>query len=92
MCATAGCVVAPPRHVEMVASAPPPPVRYEAPPPPPGPVERWVWQPGHWRWDGREYAWDPGHYVERPMRNAVWVPHQWVPRGNGWVMVEGHWQ
>jgi hypothetical protein len=93
MFSTAGCIVERRGEVvERVVPAPPPAVRYEAVPPPPGPVEVWVWQPGHWRWDGREYVWYPGRYAERPAHQAVWVQHQWVQRPTGWVFVEGHWR
>jgi len=77
---------------EVIVSRPPPPPREEPiPPPPRGPVEMFAWQPGHWHWDGREYNWKPGHYEKRPAREAQWVPHAWVPRGNQWVFVPGHW-
>ena len=29
---------------------PPPPLYQEVVPAPPGP--RWIWQPGHWQWNG----------------------------------------
>ena len=77
--------------VELAPGAPPPP-RYEAvPPPPPGRAERIVWVHGRWRWDGHAWAWEPGHYVERPRREAHWVEGHWDRRPNGWVWVEGHW-
>ncbi len=84
----AGCVVAP-RRGAVVAVRPPPP-RYEAPPPPPS--ERMVWDPGRWQWDGHDYRWVPGHYVERPYRDARWEPGHWAERNGGWVWVEGHWE
>jgi hypothetical protein len=87
--AVSGCVE---RVVERPVTAAPPPARVEVVPAPPGPQEVWVWQPGHWRWNGREYVWTPGRYVEKPVRTAQWVPPEWVPRGNGWVFVEGHWR
>jgi hypothetical protein len=91
------CVVAPPPHrvaVEVVAPKPPPPVRYEAPPPPPPDrAELVVWDPGHWRWDGHDWAWQPGHYIERPRREAHWVPGRWAARPDGtWAWVEGRWR
>jgi WXXGXW repeat (2 copies) len=61
------------------------------PPPSGGPPEMFVWQPGHWRWDGHDYAWHPGHYERRPAREAVWVPPEWVDRGGQWVFRPGHW-
>jgi hypothetical protein len=87
--ALAGCIVEQPRGEVIVRQAPPPP-RYEVIPPPPR--EFVEWRPGHWRWDGREYAWIPGEYVERPRREARWEPGHWAERPNGWVWVEGHWR
>ena len=96
-----GCVVEPARVrirapvvtvSEVIVSRPPPPPRYESVPPPPrGAVELFVWQPGHWHWDGRDYDWKPGHYEKRPAKTAEWVAHAWVARGNQWVFVPGHW-
>lgn len=70
----------------------PPAVRYEAVPVlPPDRAAREHWQPGHWRWDGREYVWVPGRYAVRPQPNAVWIAPRWERRGAGWVMIEGRW-
>jgi hypothetical protein len=80
--------------VEVVAPRAPPPTRYEvAPPAPRDRVEILVWDPGRWRWDGRDWEWVPGHYVERPHREAHWEPGHWNERPNGsWVWIEGHWR
>lgn len=56
----------------------------------PGPG--YVWTPGYHRWDGRAYVWQPGVWVRAPRQHAVWVPHHWVHRRGGWVLVEGHWR
>jgi hypothetical protein len=73
----------------VIRIGPPAPV-YERPGPPP---ERgMVWVPGYHRWDGRGYVWVPGHYDRPPRPRAVWVPHRWVHRNGGWVLVEGHWR
>lgn len=77
---------------EVVVSRPPPAPVTEVVPAAPGPAELWAWQPGHWRWDGREYAWQPGRYVERPHRAAQWVPPHWETRGPNWVYAAGHWR
>jgi len=70
----------------------PPPPRYEVVPAlPPDRVVREYWQPGHYRYDGREYVWVPGHYAVRPRPGAVWVAQRWERRGAGWVMIEGRW-
>jgi hypothetical protein len=85
--------VAPAATVEIIAPRPPPAVRYEVvPPPPPQRAEVVTWDPGHWHWDGREWVWMPGHFVERPHREARWEPGHWAERPNGtWVWVNGHW-
>lgn len=75
----------------IVPTAPPPPRVEVVPVLPPERVEREVWRPGHWQWNGHEYVWVAGHYVERPRRGAVWVPGRWERRPHGWVYLEGHW-
>jgi hypothetical protein len=89
------CTVEPAKIVvtETVVSRPPPPVRVEQiPPPPTSHPELVVWQPGHWHWNGHDYEWYPGRYEKRPSTTAVWVPPEWVPRGNNeWVFKPGHW-
>ena len=75
----------------VVPTAPPAP-RIEVVPPPPRPAEIVVSRPGHWRWDGREYAWVPGEYVDRPNRTSVWEPGRWVQSGSGWTWIEGRWR
>ncbi len=54
-------------------------------------VEREFWQPGHWRWDGRQHVWVEGHYVARPRPAATWIPGRWERRPGGWLFIEGHW-
>lgn len=93
----AGCVDAPPRErvvvqERIVVRGPPPPPREEVIIAAPGPVERFVWDPGHWAWDGRGYRWSPGHWIERRTPGAVWEPAHWAQRGEGWVFVPGRWR
>lgn len=69
---------------------PVPPPRYEpVPRPPPG---AYVWQPGHWRWNGVQYVWAPGRYVARRPHYGVWVSGRWVFVHGGWVWRPGHWR
>lgn len=68
----------------------PPAAVVERPGPPP--QRGFVWIGGYQRWDGGRYVWVPGHYERPPRPHAVWVPHRWVHRHGGWVMVEGHWR
>lgn len=62
-----------------------PPPRYEpVPPPPPG---AYIWQPGHWVWDGRAYVWAQGRYVPR-RHYREYVQGRWELRGGRWVWIE----
>ncbi|HEX3891819.1 MAG TPA: hypothetical protein VHW46_04535 [Terracidiphilus sp.] len=72
-----------------VRVGPPPPVHehYGRPP-----HAGWVYQPGYHAWDGHRYAWHGGVWAEPPRPHAVWVPHHWVHRHGGYVLVEGHWR
>lgn len=81
------------RTTEIVVTRPPPPLRNEEIPPPPsgGPAEVYVWQRGHWHWDGHEYVWKPGHHERRPATTATWVPPEWVAHEGRWVFKAGHW-
>src|ERR1700679_821566 len=52
---------------EIIITREPPPLRTEVIPVIPRErAELEVWQPGHWRWDGREHVWVEGRYVARP--------------------------
>ena len=58
----------------------------------PPPSRGHVWVSGYHRWDGRAYVWEPGRWELPPRPRAHWVPHRWVHRHGGWVLVEGHWR
>jgi hypothetical protein len=70
----------------------PPPPQYEAVPPPPG--ERYVWEPGHWHWDGVRYFWVRGHYVIRQAGYGHYVPGhwRWAPRLGRYEWIGAHWE
>jgi hypothetical protein len=74
-------------QTEVIIRDAPPPMRVEA-----VPVERpgYVWDRGHWRYEGRGYVWVPGHW-QPVMRNARWEPGHWESRGPNWFWIEGHW-
>ena len=65
--------------------------RVEVVPPPPG--ARYLWEPGHWHWNGVAYAWIPGHYITRRAHYAHYVPGHWhwAPARGGWVWAPAHW-
>ena len=95
---SAACVVAarPARVVvagPVIVARPPPPLRVEVIPAAPvaASADLYAWQPGHWRWEGQEYAWIAGRYELRPTPSAVWVPDEWVARRGRWVFRPGHW-
>jgi hypothetical protein len=93
---TTGCVerevVTPAGAAVIVQRAPPEPL-VEVQSSPPGPGELWVWQRGHWRWDGRDYRWMAGRWAERPPHVTEWVAPRWEPHPNGgYVFIEGGWR
>jgi hypothetical protein len=62
--------------------------REEVPPPRRG----FLWEPGHWRWDGREYFWVRGRWIEEGPRFRHFVHGHWERRGPAWFWVEPHWE
>jgi len=56
------------------------------------PGRGYVWAPGFYRWDRRDYAWVPGRWVVPPRPRAVWVPGHWVRERRGWYFVDGYWR
>jgi hypothetical protein len=59
--------------------------------PPPAPVPSYVWEAGHWAWNGLQYIWQSGKYVEKPTVSATFVSGHWEEHPNGWFWVQGHW-
>jgi WXXGXW repeat (2 copies) len=80
-----------PASTTVVVTAPtaPPPPQAENPPPSPGPS--YVWNQGHWSWDGAQYVWTLGRYVVPPTTVARWTPGYWQQGPNGWVWIDGSW-
>jgi hypothetical protein len=69
-----------------------PPPRVEVIPAPPG--GRFVWEPGHWHWNGRTYLWAGGRYIRRGphFHNFVEGHWAWAPRIGRYVWRPAHWQ
>lgn len=67
---------------------PPPPPEVESPPPAPS---TYVWEPGHWYWNGVQFHWQPGSYIAKPTATATYEPGHWEERPDGWLWVSGHW-
>jgi hypothetical protein len=72
--------------VVIVAPSAPPAVRYE---PVPAPRVGYVWDAGHWNWEGR-YVWVPGHWVAA-VAGRRWVAGVWGPYRGQYRYVPGHW-
>jgi len=89
--AAAGLSIAGSNSAQAQGYPPLPPMRREPPPPPP-PGRAYVWEPGHWRWDGRRYDWRGGHYIPRRAEYRQFVPGHWANRGGAWVWVPQHWR
>jgi hypothetical protein len=79
----------PPAAPSIVVPTAPPAPQTEIPPPAPSPT--YVWEPGHWSWNGVQYSWNQGKYVERPAVTATYVPGHWEQYANGWVWYDGRW-
>jgi hypothetical protein len=58
----------------------------------PAPGRGYIWVPGYHNWNGNSHVWVPGRWEQPPRARARWVPHHWVKRRGGWVLVEGHWR
>lgn len=70
----------------IIAPSAPPAPRYEPLPPP---RAGFVWDAGHWNWEGR-YVWVPGRWVAvRP--GARWLPGVWSPFRGQYRYIPGHW-
>jgi len=91
LAASAGCILwaGPVPGVIYVGIAPPLP-RTEVIIASPGP--RYVWRPGHWRWQVREYVWVPGAWIVIESGYRTWVPGRWVHDRHGWYWIEGRWR
>jgi hypothetical protein len=68
----------------------PPPIRAEVVGVAPGPG--YVWVPGYYRHDGRDYLWVAGRWDRPPRARARWVPAHWERDRRGWYFVDGHWR
>jgi len=80
-------VIGVPAGAEVIIQFAPPPDRYEVVPP----ARRgWVWEPGHWRWNGRRHVWVSGHW-ERHRVGYVYVGPRWVEHDGRWVYHARRW-
>jgi hypothetical protein len=56
------------------------------------PRHGYMWEPGHWHWDGRGYVWHPGRYIAMRQSYHRYVPGYWAQRGPRWVWIPAHWE
>jgi WXXGXW repeat (2 copies) len=83
----AGAGIAQARSVEVeIATAPPEERVLVAPEPRPG----YIYERGHYTWDGHAYVWSEGRYIEeRP--GHVYVQPMIEHRGEHYYYRSGHW-
>ena len=75
------------RAVELEVDVAPPAARVEvAPAPRPG----FVYAPGYWQYDGKQYTWTEGRFIADREGHRYVVP-AYEPRGQRWVFRAGHW-
>ncbi|TMG81580.1 MAG: hypothetical protein E6H78_16550 [Betaproteobacteria bacterium] len=83
----AGAGVAQAGRVEVEIGVAPPPARVEVVPAPrPG----YIYERGHYTWDGRAYAWTEGRFIEE-RQGHVYVQPSIEPRGERYYFRSGHW-
>lgn len=77
-------------QVAEIEYLPPPPDSLEQGPSSPAPGDAYFYIPGHWVYNGHDYAWQPG-YWSLTQNNWVWVPasYVWTPRGC--IYQPGYW-
>ncbi len=76
-----------PALAHVVVDAPPPAPRHEPVPPA---RHGYVWEAGHWRWNGHRYVWVPGHW-ERVRHGYRHHPPRWVERDGRWEYHARRW-
>ncbi len=87
MVASSFGVIAVPAQAEIIVEVAPPPLRYEVTP---SPRRGYVWESGHWRWNGRRHVWVSGHWVRNRPGYAFYEP-RWVERDGRWEYHSRRW-
>ena len=76
-----------PAQAQIIVHVAPPPERYEVVP---GPRRGYVWEAGHWEWNGRRHIWVAGHW-ERVRVGYRHVGPRWVERDGRWEYHARRW-
>jgi WXXGXW repeat (2 copies) len=74
-------------NVDIQLNFGPPPARYEAVP---APRHGYVWEPGHWQWNGHRHVWVAGHWIRERPGYAYYAP-RWVERNGRWHYQTSRW-
>ena len=72
-----------------INAAPPPPVKVEVAPP--APRAGFIYEPGHYNWDGQKYTWQDSRFIPE-RQGLVYEPSTLEKRGDVWIYKEGGWQ
>jgi hypothetical protein len=74
-------------HEVYTDQTPPPPREFQ----PPHARDGYVWAPGFWDWNGKNFHWVNGTWlVERRARH--WVADHWEQNEARWHFVPGRWE
>ena len=73
--------------VDIVLNVAPPPARYERVP---EPRRGYIWESGHWRWNGQRHVWNAGHW-ERHRPGYVYSAPRWVEQDGRWTYHSRRW-
>jgi hypothetical protein len=73
---------------EIIVQVAPPPPRNETMP---QARRGYVWQPGHWQWNGRRHVWAQGTWL-RERRGYAYSEPRWVERNGQWVFERPNWR
>ena len=73
--------------VVIVAPTAPPAPRFERVPPP---RAGYVWDAGHWNWEGGRYVWAGGRWEAERIGHR-WMPGEWIREGGQYRWVPAHW-
>src|SRR5437867_3511023 len=86
--ASFGSMAAPATAAEVFVRVAPPPPRTEVVPPP---RQGWIWEPGHWEWNGHRHVWRHGVWV-RERRGWRYHEPAWVEHDGRWRFERGRWE
>lgn len=70
-----------------ISKAPPPPIKVEVAP---APREGFIYEPGHYSWDGQKYNWVDSQFIKQ-REGHTYTPYVLEQRGEKWRFKAGHW-